>query len=212
MLVKVMQFSEVLKKLTRCMKEPPFLLLQSALHKVSFARVSIHRLYLLEYRGIPQINTRSVRGPGYIREAGLKDVDEMGELENKHELLRQRFLENDYGAVAIVDGKIVAYSWFSDKAVHLEARYRYRIPIPLDSMYGYDLYIHPKYRMSGLWIKFMMYWADLMRQNGRSTMISMIDYGNTVSMNTHTRFGFRAFKDVYVVSIFGNLRHIECKM
>lgn len=206
-----MKFIEFGKKLSR-MKESPFLLLQSALHKVPFTPVSIHRFYLLECKDMTQMNHLPVRGPGYIREAELKDVDEMGELENKHELLRKRLLENDYGAVAIVNGKIVAYSWFSDKAVHLEARYRYKIPIPSDSMYGYDLYIHPKYRMTGLWIKFMMYWDDLMRKRSRTTLISMIDYENRVSMNTHVRFGFRPFKDVYVVSAFGSRRYIECEL
>ena len=207
-----MQLREVWKKICRWVNEPRFLFWQTLLHKVPYTPIRINRFYLLRHTGIPEMNGLSVRGPGYIREAQLTDVDEMGELENKYDVFRQRLLERECGAVAIVDGKIVAYCWFSDKAVHVEGRCLYRIPIPSDSMYGYDLYIHPNYRMSGLWIKFMIYWGDLMRQSSRNAAISMVDYGNWLSMNTHIRFGFRPFKSVYVVNIIGKRKYIERDM
>lgn len=202
-----MRLSNVRSKVSQYRKLPPFVLLQSMLGKVPFNPVGVDWFYLLKYTGVP--TGLPARGPGYIREAKLEDAREMAQLENKLELLQQRFAEKDHGAVAVVDGKIVAYSWFSEKPFYFEGRHRYNIPIPPDSMYGYDLYIHPKYRMSGLWIKFMIYLADLMKKSGRVSIISMVDYGNRNSMNTHIRFGFTPFRAVRIIRVFGKRLYIE---
>jgi L-amino acid N-acyltransferase YncA len=126
----------------------------------------------------------------------------MGQFENKHEIFLKRFAAKEHSVVAIVDGKIVAYEWFSDKPFHIEERHLYKITIPLNAFYAYDAYILPEYRMSGIWLKLKLYSFDLMEKLGRDTVLSFINQENRLSMNTHLRFGFVPFRKVYGARFF----------
>ena len=205
--MQLMQLSNIKGKISQYIKTPPFVLLERALRKVPFNPVEVEWLYVLKHTGV--LTGSPSRGPGYIREAKLDDACEMAQLGSKLELFEQRFEEKEHAAVAVVDGKIVAYSWFSEKPFHFEDHHQYNLPIPPDSIYGYDLYIHPKYRMSGLWVKFMIYLADLMKKSGRVSIITMVEYGNFISMNTHIRFGFTPLRVVRIIKVLGSRMYME---
>jgi hypothetical protein len=197
-----MNYREFGNKVSRNLRNPPFVILQTILGKLPFGFVNVSQFYLLQFRNTPQQRSFPSRGRGYIREARPEDAYEMGQFEDKHEIFLRRFAEQEHAAVAIVDGKIVAYEWLSDKPFHIEERHLYKINIPLNAFYAYDAHILPEYRMSGLWLKLKLYAFDLMGKLGRDTVISFINQENRLSMNTHLRFGFVPFRRVYGARFF----------
>ncbi len=199
--------NEFINKIRRLSQDPPFIILQTILNKIPFHPFQVGHFFLLSYSGIPSDIT--IRGRGEFKRGTLEDLYNMAKLEDKQELFLNRFNRGYYCCVAEVDGKIVGYEWFSDKSFHLEERYFYRITIPSDSIYAYDAYILPEYRISGLWLKFKRYLASLMKELDKNRIITMIDYGNDLSMNTHLRFGFKIFKSVFVINLFGKSFFIE---
>jgi hypothetical protein len=197
-----MNFSEFGNKVSRNLKNPPFVILQTILGKIPGEPVHVSQFYLVQFRNMPQQRRLSSRGRGYARAARPEDAYEMGQFENKHEIFLRRFAAKEHGIVAIVDGKIVAYEWLSDKPFHIEERHLYKIHIPPNAFYAYDAHILPEYRMSGLWLKLKLYAFDLMGKLGRDTVISFINQENRLSMNTHLRFGFVPFRRVYGARFF----------
>lgn len=197
-----MKFSEFRNTVSRNLKSPPIVILQNILGKIPGEPVNVSRFYLVQFHNMPQRRSLPSRGRGHVRAARPEDAYEMGQFENKHEISLRRFAEKEHGAVAIVDGKIVAYEWLSDKPFHIEERHLYKINIPPNAFYAYDAYILPEYRMSGIWLKLKLYSFDLMGKLGRDTVISFINQENRLSMNTHLRFGFVPFRRVYGARFF----------
>jgi hypothetical protein len=197
-----MNYSQFRNTVSRNLKNPPFVILQTILGKIPGEPVNVSQFYLVQFRNTHQQRNLPPRGRGHVRSARPEDAYEMGQFENKHEIFLRRFAAKEHGVVAIVDGKIVAYEWLSDKPFHIEERHLYKINIPPNAFYAYDAHILPEYRMSGLWLKLKLYAFDLMGKLGRDTVISFINQENRLSMNTHLRFGFVPFRKVYGARFF----------
>jgi len=115
----------------------------------------------------------------------------------------KRFISGDYCLVAIANGRIVGYEWFSSRNQHIEDRYHYKLVIPPYAVCAYDAYILEEYRLTGIWVKFKVCLAELMNELGKRLVITMIDYGNEASIRAHLRYGFRRVKSVFFLRILG---------
>jgi len=178
-----------------------------AIEIISFRRIRIGCFYMLRYSGIPKL--RNTIGRATVRICTINDLVEMGSLQGKHKIMSARYESGDRCIIATCDGKIVGYEWFSVRRQNIEDRYLYKITIPDDSIYCYDAYIKPEYRISGIWIRFKNCIRDLLIASGRTNIITMVDYNNVMSLNTHLRFGFRAYKRVVAMRFFGAVFCLE---
>jgi hypothetical protein len=168
--------------------------LRSLLDRIPFKPFDINVLYFLEHAGIPPLHANFLRGRAEVRRATVEDLDGLTKCQNTRREFLNRFRSQDHCAVAVVDGRIVGYQWFCHRRVYSEERYAYEIAIPPDAVYEYDIFILPEYRLAGLWFKFhCLYLRELLQGLQRQRIIGMVDYGNRLSMNTHLRFGFKAF-------------------
>ncbi len=191
----------LMSRIRNLRKDPPFIIFQTILDKATLRSLQISRSFFLLYNGIPTV--KNLRGPGEVRKGTSADIDGLAALENKRDIFSRRFSTKEHCMVAVINGEIVGYEWFTDKPYHLEERYSYRINIPADSIYAYDAYILTRYRMCGFWLKFKGHMAGSMKDLRRYRIITMIDYENSLSMNTHLRFGFTPFKRIFVIRILG---------
>jgi hypothetical protein len=189
----------------RLLRRRPLLLnVRSLLQRIPFKPLDINCLYFLEYLGIPPEHPGSLRGRAEVRRGTLEDLDGLTQCQDKRLAFLNRFKANDECAVAVLDGRIVGYQWFSDRPLYVEERYSCPIEVPRDAVYEYDIFILPEHRLAGLWFKFhCLYLRDLMGRRQRQKVIGMVDYGMRLSMNTHLRFGFTLFRRVVVIRIFG---------
>lgn len=196
--------ARALETCRRLRRRPFFLNVRSMLQRIPFTPIDVNCLYFLEYAGIPPQHPGFLRGRADVRRGTLEDLEGLTRCHDNRRAFLNRFKANDYCAVAIVDGRIVGYQWFCTRPVYLEERYACRVEIPRDAVYEYDIFIVPEHRLSGLWFKFhCLYLTELMGQLRRQRVIGMVDYGMRLSMNTHLRFGFRLFRRVVVIRIFG---------
>ena len=178
--------------------------LRNLLQRIPYRPIDINCLYFLEYAGLPPRETAFRRLRGEIRGATLDDLDGITRCQSTPHAFLKRFQSNDHCVVAVVDGHIVGYEWFCDKPFHLEERYSYKIEIPPDAIYAYDAFILPEHRLAGIWLKFKTaYLRELMQALRKRKILTMIDHGNHMSMNTHLRFGFRLVRMVLIVKLFG---------
>ncbi len=179
---------------------------RKVLQRIPFAPLDINCLYFLEYTGIPPndgIFGRS-RGSAEVRGATPADLEGMTRCQNTPATFLERFHSNDSCVVAVAEGRIVGYQWFCEHPIHVEERYSYKIEVPADAIYTYDAFILLEHRLTGIWVKFnSLYLRDLMQRLNREKVLSMVDYGNWMSMNTHLRFGYKPFRRVLVVKVFG---------
>lgn len=176
-------------------------LVKRGIELISKKHIRLGRFYLLAYDGIPDIGR--TRGPGEIRLGTKEEVESVGLANHRSEMFLSRYDAGDRCMVAVVGDRIVGYEWLCCGDQHREERYLYRIRIPSGSMYCYNAHIDPQYRISGIWLKFKNYIGGLMRENGKDRIITLIDYDNIMSINTHIRFGFHVFMCVTALRIFG---------
>ena len=193
------------KRLAELRHTPSLLLAQKVLRRVPFRPVDVGKLCFLRLEKIPQIAPGLLRGPGIVRAATRDDLDALVAIRNQREVFLDRFAEGDHCAVAEAGGRIVGYEWFCDRDIHEETAWGYRIVIPPGYVYAYDAFIDPRYRNSGIWLRFKAYLGDLMQKTGQVGVLTFIDYGNWPSLRTHLRFGFKPDTEVFVIKILGKL-------
>jgi hypothetical protein len=182
----------------------PLLILRTMLQRIPFKPLDVNELYFMEYAGIPSGDTNLQRGRVNVRRANLGDLEGLVACQNTRDAFLKRFESNDYCVVAVFDGRIVGYEWFCDKPSYVEERYALEIAVPPDAIYAYDGFILPEHRLGGVWMKFQsVYLRELMQKLQRQKVLTTIDYGNSLSMNTHLRFGFKLVRKVFAIKIFG---------
>ena len=183
-------------------RTPPLLLAQALLRRVPLRPIDVGKLCFLQLNGLPTVPTAMLRGHADVRFATLDDLDALARLQDRKPLFRRRFAEGNRCVIAISDGRIVGYEWFSDSPVHHETGWGYRITIPGGYVYAYDAYIDPAHRNTGLWLRFKAHLAEWMAARGKHGVLTFVDYGNWPSLRTHLRFGFRPTESVIALRIF----------
>jgi len=198
------RWESFVKRTSQLRRRPLLVNLGSLLRWIPFTPLDINCLYFLEYLGLPARSPALLRGPGAVRSGTPEDLKGLTRCQDRPLAFLHRFQAKDHCVVAEVDGQIVAYQWFCDKPYYVEERYGYRIEVPRDSIYEYDVFILPSYRLGGIWFKFhCLYLRELMERLQRRRIVGMVDYWNRMSMSTHLRFGFRVFRRVGVLKLFG---------
>lgn len=202
---------KLISRLKKIKEYPRFVLFQILIDRITFRIIQVRRFHLLEYAGCP--DAANTRGPGQVRQAGPADINGMAMLEHsgKGEIFRRRFSEGDHCAAAVRNEKIIGYEWYTCTSPHQEQRYGYIIQVPPEAIYAYDAFIAPGYRISGIWVKLKKHVGEHMRRLGKRRIITLIDADNTLSLNTHLRFGFTVFKSVALVKVAGKMYFREKK-
>ena len=145
-----------------------------------------------------------LRGPAKVREGRVGDLEGLALLgEASSEEFARRVVAGDRFAVAVVDGRIIGYEWFSTSAHQMAEPFHYRIEIPQDSVYTFNAFILPEYRLGGVWLKLKAYLAGLMQDLNRTRVLTYVEAGNRLSMNSHLRFGFKPCKKVFIINVQG---------
>jgi hypothetical protein len=176
------------------------------MQRIPLAPLDVNRLYFLEYAGIPYHNGAVVgsRHGTIVRDATPEDLQGITGCQNTPQAFLKRFRAHDYCAVAVAGSRIVGYQWFCDHSCHIEERYGYKITLPPDTIYAYDAFILPQYRLTGIWVQFhSSYLRHLMQRLRKKRILTMVDHGNQLSMNTHLRFGYSPVYVVMVTKVFG---------
>src|SRR5207244_577166 len=101
-------------------RTPPLLLAQALLRRVPLRPIDVGKLCFLQLNGLPTVPTTMLRGDADVRFATPDDLDALARLQDRKPLFRRRFADGDRCVIAIIDGRIVGYEWFSDSRVHHE--------------------------------------------------------------------------------------------
>ena len=197
-----MASSSLIRKFRNLINQPPFLIFMDLLSIIPGRPFQLSKFFVLE---LSEPSVTTINGIGAVRKGTMNDVSEMCTLENKRDVFINRFHAGEFCAVAVYDNEIIGYEWFSDKAMHLEDRLKYRLQIPEDSIYAYDAFIRPKNRRGGTWSLITEYMRDQARGLGRRNIISMVDYGNDRSLKAHLHFGYVIIREVLCVRLFSKV-------
>lgn len=191
------------RKLKELARTPRLLLAQKLLRRLPFRPFDIGKMCFLRLDGLPNVPTSMLRGSAEVRFATEADLPRLIELQHKEAAFRERFAEGDRCVVAIADGHIVGYEWFSERAIHYESSWGYSIQIPGGFVYAYDAFIDHKHRNTGLWLRFKAYLSDWMVERNKRGVLTFVDYGNWASMRTHLRFGFEPSGNILAFRLIG---------
>jgi GNAT superfamily N-acetyltransferase len=198
-----------LKRIGELRHTPSLLLAQKILRRVPFRPVDVGKLCFLRLDTIPRVAPGLLRGPGVVRPATVDDLEALVALRDQRATFLSRFADGDRCVVAEVAGRVAGYEWFCNREVHEETAWGYRITIPPGFIYAYDAFIDPRYRNSGIWLRFKAYLANLMVESQCAGVLTFVDYGNWSSLRTHLRFGFSPEREVLALKVMGKLFTIQ---
>jgi GNAT superfamily N-acetyltransferase len=184
-------------------RTPRLLIAQKALRRLPFRPVDIGKLCFLRLDRVPHVPSWMLRGNAGVRSATPEDLEALVCLQDKEAVFVERFKRGERCVVAEVDGDLIGYEWFSDKAVHHESAWGCPITIPGGFVYAYDAYIDPAYRNTGVWLRFKAYLGEWMTARGKRGVLTFVEYGNWPSLRTHLRFGFEPTESVLALKILG---------
>jgi GNAT superfamily N-acetyltransferase len=189
-----------LRKLKSLSKLPPFSIAKVLIDKIPGRPVQLERFYILVLSCPKPLKLKYF---GTIREGSPGDIPGMCLLENKNpELFSKRFDKLEFCAVAENNvNEIIGYGWFSDKAEHVEESLEYRLAIPHDTLYLYDLFIKREYRGRGVFDAFQNHYFQKSKQFERKHIICIISFGNDISLKAHFRLGYIITSDVICVRL-----------
>jgi len=191
--------SSLVDRVGRFLRQPSFVVITRLADSMPGRPVQIARFFELRL-DTPRI--RSVRASCTLRAGVPADGEAMSRLESKPvSVFDRRFAEGEKCAVALDGDEIVGYAWFSDQPGHVEARFRYDVPIPEDAIYGYDAFIKPEYRLRGVWLQLQKYLWEAAHEMGRRSVLTLVDYGNDASLKSHLRLGYRVVRIVTFIRI-----------
>jgi hypothetical protein len=177
---------------------------RKVLQRISFAPLDVNCLHCLEYVSDDAREPVLLVEKIEVREGTPQDLKGLAECRNFPEGLPARFASNEHCVVATIGETVLGYQWFCDKPFRIEERYKYEVKIPFDALYGYDAFVRPEYRRARIWTIFhATYLRTLLARINRRRIIVMVDQGNTVSMAAHSRIGYRLYRKIYIIKLFG---------
>lgn len=175
--------------------------IQRVLRRIPFRPVEVSRFLVLSLDAFPErfASRRTV----LLRLATKEDIPKLCLLENKPELFARWLDRGEHCVVALAGDEIVGFAWFSSAEFHIEDRSRFRLPIPADAIYGFNGFIKEDYRLRGIWVEFQMFFKQWMDTAGKTRIMTMVDFGNDLSIKTHVRFGYKITQDTLGLAVLG---------
>lgn len=175
------------------------------LDRITWSPIKITILYFFKFTGIDSSKLKP-RFAGEIRWGDHNDIPGIMECidkPSKEILFRKRLSMNDKCFVAIDDnGNTAGYGWLTLKNSHLEEKTQCLFEFPAGSIYTYDIYIDPNYRLTGIWVGFMQLILKSEHYNPDGGLYCSIAYGNLASLKPHIRYGFKVYLRKTIVTIF----------
>jgi GNAT superfamily N-acetyltransferase len=135
--------------------------------------------------------------------ATAADIDELcARFPDRAELFRRRVQDGQRCLVVREDGRITGRIWMMvDRPSYPTNAGMIFMPPAQPSVWCHDIFVDPMYRMRGHFVSFMQ---EALRQTVvRPRLYGEIHFLNRASIRAHESFGFRAIRDVTVVSALG---------
>ena len=178
----------LIEKIINLKKKPLPLILMAISDRIPFriAEVFFYHSYLLD-----PCEIKASCGGVEVIEAQKEDLDKIVVDNSKKTLFYKRFVSNETCLVALKEGKVAGYEWFTTTGHHIEERYGIELDIPDNALYAYDAYVYEDYRGQGIWKCIMVRAKETMSRYRKKGIAVYIDYGNNVSELAHKKQGFR---------------------
>jgi len=189
----------------RFRRNSPLWLLQRLFAHIPGKPIKLHIRYFFKYTGDHDSVLRA-RFPGTIRWGDQSDLPGIIECagRSKDEFFKQRIKNGDRCIVAVeAHDSIQAYGWLCMDNRHIEDKTGFVLEFPRRSLYAYDIYITPKYRLTGIWVGIMQLILDSAYYHPDAGLHCFIDYGNTASLKPHIRYGFKVYQRTVILSFMG---------
>jgi L-amino acid N-acyltransferase YncA len=180
---------------------------KSVLSRIPGAPFEISQSYVLQASG-PLKNLHGESNCA-VRNASVDDLEIISRCQDKKEKFQSRFRKGDDCIIALSDGNILGFLWYSTHRVYIEEKTGYRLSIPEDAVYTYDEYVLPEFRKRGILNQLFRFQGDWMISNGKKDTIVMIEHDNKTSLEAHARKGFLKTKKVLYIKVFSGKYYLE---
>jgi GNAT superfamily N-acetyltransferase len=188
------------RRLRDLWREHPIVFVSAVLYRIPFHPIRVVYFRRLELRGSPEA---PVRAETTTRLADRSDLNLLVRCFDKRETFERRFASGESCLIALADGAVVGYEWFSTKRRQVEERYGYPFDIPGDALYSYDAYTSESHRDRGVWRQIMVAAAAMRAREGKERIVAHVEYGNPGSYAAHLRVGFRPIERYLFLSVLG---------
>jgi hypothetical protein len=165
---------------------------QGVLHRLSGGRAQIVPYALvaqpLHSQALAQVRDDPRSSVGAITE----EAEVVQEFPRPPEVIAHRFATGATCHVALVKDRFAGFIWFRrDGYMEDEVRCHFRLSDPARSVWDFDVYVAPEFRLGRTMARMWKSVGAVLRQDGAEWSISRISLFNAGSLSSHARLGAR---------------------
>lgn len=177
--------------------------LKRILARVGWLPVNLNIYYFFKYAGMPD-SILEHRFRGTVRWANANDVSLIANSYGRDRIdeLRRRLNESERCILAINRlGEVAGFGWVTEKNEHWESSSKCIFKIPEGTIYTYNWYIEPQYRLTGLWVGMMNFLFESGIYDADHGLMAYIAHKNFPSIRAHIRFGFELYHRKVILTV-----------
>jgi GNAT superfamily N-acetyltransferase len=158
------------------------------------------RLYIVGASDLRMIERRNKSV--LIKKATETDEAAILSINDDKDLISKRFQNNAECFIAYLKGETAGIIWAKFSDMYL-TNCGYIFSPSKKYAWIFDVYIIPKFRLSGTFNAMMEFIFDYVKERGFIGCCGEIHYTNKVSINSHIRMGFNIIEEISYINIIG---------
>lgn len=107
------------------------------------------------------------------------------------------------GLIADDGGRAAGMIWLKQTAVHFEQDVEFPVTLPPHSIWQYDLYVDPAYRLRGVWILLEEALTAYAAARGVTDLFGLTKALNKPSVNAHLRYDYDIVEEIITLRLLG---------
>ena len=162
------------------------------LRKTSRDHIKLFR-YIFVAQPIPNSPSTFLRPTSKI-DVGFVTLNDplVGAFPPPYKVIKKRFDDGNICIAAKNEGRFAGYIWIAnDRYDEDEVRCRYQLGVQNNSVWDFDVYVHPEYRLGRCLARLWDFTSAYLTHTGKKWSFSRIAASNLGSMRSHRRLGIR---------------------
>jgi hypothetical protein len=135
------------------------------------------------------------------------DEDRLRTIHPGRDDFSEMFAKDRLCTIAEWKGEPASYAWFDTGDYHDSPRNAFRLRTGPASCFGASLFIRPKYRLSGIFVKHWFESMSLLAERGIRAVYYTVALRNPLSIRSHARLGFEPVCRISVTRVAGLTYH-----
>lgn len=186
-------------------------LLNKASHLLHSSLFFYDRFFILHLRVQPGRPSplRGRLGGIVVRPVTPADDEPLQKMAPRSDAYAARRADGSVGLIADDGSRAAGMIWIKQTAVHYEDDVEFPVTLPPNSLWQFDLYVDPAYRLRGVWILLEEAVTAYASARGITDLFGLTKALNAPSVNAHLRYTYEIVEEIISLRVLGLRMYVK---